>query len=355
MPNTKPEAVVLARIRAAYRVRACAAAACTGAMVFALGTGAGMALCQNAAALASLAALPACALLTLAAHRALTARRTARLRHVLLALLLPLAAVGALAALVALAKQSLLPHATVSYIARTSFLLAALCCVSGGAGVSRLLFALRLVLALGLPALAALSLRGEPASGLFPLLGPGAGQTGFAALCMLAGASPALLIALPPPELAQAEETLRLRATPGAGFFLWRMLLGAAVGALLLAALTLGGTYERIAQETAWGQRMLPAHAGGSRAGVWQTALLLLLCAGLTLAAAQLMTAGAQALRVALPFAGRGALAAVLALCAGLLTALVYAGLDWALRIAPLLSVPAALVALPGLSREASP
>ena len=32
MPNTKPEAVVLARIRAAYRVRACAAAACTGAM-----------------------------------------------------------------------------------------------------------------------------------------------------------------------------------------------------------------------------------------------------------------------------------------------------------------------------------
>ena len=43
-------------------------------MVFALGTGAGMVLCQNAAALASLAALPACALLTLPARRALTAR-----------------------------------------------------------------------------------------------------------------------------------------------------------------------------------------------------------------------------------------------------------------------------------------
>ena len=66
------------------------------------------------------------------------------------------------------------------------------------------------------------------------------------------------------------------------------------------------------------------------------------------------MLAGAQALRVALPCVGRGALVLVLALCAGLLTALVYMGLDWALRIAPLLSVPAALVALTGLSREAS-
>ena len=129
------------------------------------------------------------------------------------------------------------------------------------------------------------------------------------------------------------------------------MLLGAAVGALLLAALTLGGTYERIAQETAWGQRMLPAHAGGSRAGVWHMALLLLLCAGLTLTAAQLMLAGAQALRVALPFAGRGALAGVLALCAGLLTALVYAGLDLAVRLMPLLILPAAAAGLTCLRR----
>lgn len=352
MPNTKPESVVLARIRAAYRVRACAAAVCTGSMVFALGTGAGMALCQNAAALSSLSALPACALLTLLARRALTSRRPARVRHTVLALLLPLAAVGALTALVALAKQSLLPHATISYIARTSFLLAALCCVSGGAGVSRLLFALRLLLSLGLPALAMLSLRGEPASGLFPLLGPGARQTGLAALCMLAGAVPALLIALPPPELAQVDEAMRLRATPGVGFFLWRVLLGAAVGSLLLAALSMGGTYERIAQETAWGQRMLPAHAGGSRAGVAQTALLLLLCAGLLLTASQLMLAGAQALRGALPRLGRGALPAVLALCAGLLTALVYAGLDLCVRFMPLLALPAAAAGLLCLRRR---
>ena len=350
MPNTKPESVVRARIRAACRVRACAAAVCTGATVLALGTGVGMALCLNAAALASLAALPACALLVPLARRMLVRRRPARWACALLAPLLALLAVFALAALVSLAKQTLLPHAALSYIARTSFLLAALCAAAGGPGVSRLLFALRLVLLLGLLALCALSLRGEPASGLFPLLGPGAGQTGLAALCMLAGAAPALLLALPPSEVAGIDEDVRIAATPGAGFFLWRVLVGAAMGTVLLLALTLGGTYERIAAETSWGQRMqLPRTSGA------QTVLLLLITSGLLLTAAQTMLAGAQALRVALPCAGRGALPLVLALCAGLLTALVYAGLDWALRIAPLLSVPAALVALPGLSREASP
>ena len=355
MPNTTPESVVAARIRAAYRVRACAAAVCTGAAIFALGTGAGMAICLNAAWLAAAAALPACALLTLLAHRALTSSRPARLRNALLAALMLLLAVFALAALVSLAKQTMLPHATISYIARTSFLMAALCCAFGGAGVSRLMFALRFVLVLGLAALCALSLRGESASGLFPLLGPGAQQVALAALCMLAGAAPVLLLALPPAELAEIDEATRLGATPGPGFFLWRVLLGGAIGVLLLAALSLGGPYERIAQETSWGQRMLLARASGPRAGGTQTALLILQAAALLLCAAQTMLAGAQALSAALPRLQPFALPVALALCAGLLTALVYTGLETTLRAAPLLSLPAAAAGALCLGRRESP
>lgn len=334
-----------ARIRAAYRVRACSAAVCAGAAVLALGTGAGMVLCLNAAYLAALAALPACAAAVLLAHRALTHPRRARIRHALLAALLLLLAVLALAALVSMAKQVLLPGAAVSYIARTGFLLAALCCVLGGTGVGRMAFALRYAMLLCIAALAAAAAGGGTA-GLFPVLGPGARRTGLAACAMLAGAAPALLIALPPPELAQVDERTRLRDTPGAGFFLWRLLAGCAAAVVLLAVLTMSGTYEGIDARESWGGRMLLMGESGPRTNAAQTALVLLETAGLTLCAAQMLLGSAQALACALPRMRAPALPAVLALCAGLLTALVYAGLHAALAAGPLLSLPAAGVCL---------
>lgn len=352
MPNTIPERVAAARIRAAYRVRATSAAVCAGAAVFALGAGMGMALCLNSAYLAALATLPACALATLCAHRALTRRRApkpsprGRALGVLLGALMILLALFAFAALISLSQQTLLPHARLTFIAQTAFVLTALCCVCGGAGVSRLAFALRFVIVVGMAALCLRLLSFETMAGLFPLLGAGARQTGLAALCMLAGAAPSLIIALPPPELCQVDEETRLRATPGPGFFIGRVMAGCAFAVLLLAALSLCNTYESIAAQRAWGRRMIVMCQNAPREGMAAVALTLLQTACLALLAAQSLLCGAQALAFAVPRAGRYALAGTIVLAGALLTALVYAGIDWAMRAGPLLALPMAACCL---------
>lgn len=352
MPNTIPEHVAAARIRAAYRVRATSAAVCAGAAVFALGAGPGMALCLNAAYIAALSSLPACALATLCAHRALTRRRAqkpsrqGRALGAVLGALMILLALFAFAALIGLTKEALLPHARLTFIAQTAFVFTALCCACGGAGVSRLAFALRFVIVFGMAALCLRLLSFETMAGLFPLLGAGARQTGLAALCMLAGAAPSLIVALPPPELAQVDEETRLRATPGPGFFMGRVVAGCALAVLLLLALSLCNTYESIAAQRAWGRRMIVMCQNAPREGMAAVTLTLLQAACLALLAAQSLCGGAQALALAVPRAGRYALAAAIVVAGVLLTALVYAGIDWAMRAAPLLALPAAVCCL---------
>lgn len=361
MQTTIPERVLRSRIRAAYRVRATSAAVCAGATVYALGAGAAMSLCLNAAYIAALAALPAGALAAFFAHKALMRRRAPQPRAldrarcaVLCATLLALA-LFAFAALISLTKEALLPLARISFIAQASFLFAALCCAGGAQGASRLTFGLRLIVIAGIVALCIRTLSFETMAGLFPLLGTGARQTALAALCMAAGGVPALLIALPPPELLELDEDMRLSATPGAWFFVWRVLAGCVFAVALLAALSLCNTYESIAAQYAWGRRMIVMCQNEPHEGLAQTALMLLQALCLLLCAVHALLGAAQALQGALPRAGRWALWACLLAGAALLTALVFAGIDLALYAAPFLSVPAAAVCALSLGKGEKP
>ena len=103
------------RVRACWRVRACAAGLCVGTQIFLFGTGAAMPLALGGAWIAALAALPAAALVTAICRRALTqparAGRLAKALHLLLSATLLLHAALALAALVSLAGQTLMVQA----------------------------------------------------------------------------------------------------------------------------------------------------------------------------------------------------------------------------------------------------
>lgn len=345
--NEAAESVNLrGRVHAAWRTRACSAALAAGAQVFLLGSGVAMPLCLNSAWIASLAALPACAAVVWGCRRALLRGPEplpCRAGYVLLALTLDAGAALALAALVSLAEHSLLTQAQTLWSAGAAFTAALLCAISRSTGVSRLCFALRWALPLAVALLTAASFPSEFPAGLFPLLGTGALPLGLSCICMLSSALPVLMLLLPPPELETIDGALRVDWIPDTRFFLRRVLTGAASGCVMLFVLSVCSTYESIAAQHTWGQRL--RILAQPREGVAQALLAVCQLLALLLLAASLLCAAEQALLRAQPALARlrmGLLlpAAFLALC---LFALIVSGLDKALLIAPWLTLPGVL------------
>lgn len=345
--NEAAESVNLrGRVHAAWRTRACSAALAAGAQVFLLGSGVAMPLCLNSAWIASLAALPACAAVVWGCRRALLRGAEPlpyRVGYVLLALTLDTGAALALAALVSLAEHALLAQAQTLWSAGAAFTAALLCAISRSTGVSRLCFALRWALPLAVALLTAASFPSELPAGLFPLLGAGALPLGLSCICMLSSALPVLMLLLPPPELETIDGALRVDWIPDTRFFLRRVLTGAASGCVMLFVLSVCSTYESIAAQHTWGQRL--RILAQPREGVAQALLAVCQLLALLLLAASLLCAAEQALLRAQPALARlrmGLLlpAAFLALC---LLALIVSGLDKALLIAPWLALPGVL------------
>ncbi|MBR5561024.1 MAG: hypothetical protein IKU73_06400 [Clostridia bacterium] len=374
--ETAESAVLRRRISAAWRTRTCSASLCVGAQVFLLGSGVAMPLCLSSAWIAALAALPACAAAVWACRRALLHaggaeplpyraciyRKTQdaahpggaeplpyRARYVLLALTLTAGAVLALAALVSLAEQSLLTQARTLFSAGAAVIAVLLCALSRSTGVSRLCFALRWALPAAVALLAAVSIPLGTPAGLFPLLGTGAPALALACACMLPAALPVLMLLLPPPELETVSSALSAAYIPDTGFFLRRILPGAVFGCALLFALSFCSTYESIAAQHTWGQRLRILSSGQPREGVAQALLSVCQMLALLLLAANMLCAAEQALLRAQPKllrmrAGLLLPAALLALC---LWALIFFGMDKALLVAPWLTLPGALCLMP--------
>lgn len=349
-----PSTVLDARVRAAYRARACAAGFAVGAQLFAVGAGVCMSVSLNAAYLSVLPALPLGALTAYCARRRLSrgdcgAPMTARALRTLLALLLLLSAAFLTRAAVSLAGQSLLPQAQILSLALTTLLAVALLALPGGTASARLCFALRWAIPALLLLLTAAALPFDTAVGLFPLLGPGSIPLGLSALGALCGAAPAALLFLPPPELEGVAPPPQ--ALPGAWFFIWRVLAGGLVAALLLLALTLGGTFVSMQSLRLWGERMLVLYNSQPHEGILHMLTLLCQQTGLLLGAAVSLCGAQQAVGLAFPpLQKRRADWAVCALAlAAAVIAPVLIGMDWALRVAPGMTVIlAALLAMHG-------
>ena len=268
------------RVRAVWRVQAAAAGLCVGACSYALCAGAGMPLCLNAAWLSSLAVWPGCVLVGAFARRRLLAGGAGRALCAGIAALMLLLAAFSYAALVSLIKETLLPLARISFIAQITAGFLLLCCLSGEKGAPRLCFALRVVLPALLLLLAAKAIARGDTAGIFPLLGAGADALLLAALCML----PASLAALPLCLWPKALEGMPAEIPP-AGFFIRRLLAGAGTASALLFFLALCSTYEGIALQRSWGERMVILSSGAPREGIAGTLLTLLQAAALALCA----------------------------------------------------------------------
>lgn len=346
------------RVLASWRARAAAASIAVGAQVFSLGAGVLLPLCLNAAWLAASAAVPVAALLALCAHRALAAQARGsavtpfgRARDGLLALTLLACVLTQCAALSSLAQQTLLTQARTAFALACALPAVWLCAQGRGLGACRLAFSLRWTLPLALAALTAAALAWEDMAGLFPLLGTGAGPLARGLLLAPGGAVPALMLLLPPPKLTQ--EQLSACPLPGAWFFVWRAMLGAAAGVVLLLALSLCSSYETLAELSRWGERMRLLSTGEPREGLAQTALIITQTAALLVSASALFGAAVQAAcralsggRLGPERAVRAALAACAALSALAAWALVDFGFDAARLAMPLLSLPALALAL---------
>ncbi len=288
------------RVRAAWRVRACATALAVGAQVFLLGTGVAMPLCLNAAWLAALSAVPASALLGVLCRKALSGVRRngglCRAGYGVLAALFLANALLTVAALAMLGEYSLIPHAQATHSLPMTLLFALLCACSG-AGAARLSFALRWALPVGLAALGVASVEWGNGGGLFPILGTGLPKVALGAACMLAGALPVLLLLDVPPEIEAAKQRGQACPIPPARFFVWRVTLGAVCGVALLFLLSLGSTVESIAAQHAWGARLLIRSHSQPVVGLPQTGLTVLQMIALLLLAAQLLQSAAAAVR----------------------------------------------------------
>lgn len=177
--------------------------------------------------------------------------------------------------------------------------------------------------------------------GLFPLFGAGTKMLALSMLIMLSAAAPALMLLLPPENVP----SLSPKDIPGTGFFLWRVLLGTALGIALLLALSLGTNYEAIAASTTWGQRLRLSGANGAHGGLLFAALTLMQLALLLTHAINMLLCGAQALRITFPNALAGGRAvALLALPIALsLVAFMLFGFDVLLAVAAFCAVPAGL------------
>lgn len=329
------------RIRAAWRMRACAAGMAAGAQVFLLGTGVARPLCLNAAWIAGLAAIPACALTAVACRRALMHRRGKRLcrwLHGLLALSFSVDAAFAAAALASLAEQSLLPQTPAVHSLLMTCVAIAVCVLPGSAGCVRLAFALRFALPVLLALLCVPVLVPAGGRGLFPILGTGAAQAFLGAGVMLGAAFPVLMLLYPPPEIRDMADW-EAYAVPDTAFFVRRVLLGTACGAALLLAVTLGGTYESMAAQYTWGERLMIAAGSRPSAGLPQTGIVLLQIPAIALLGANMLLAGAQAAECAFaPLrAGRVSLALGCLVFAAAAAALLITGFDAALLCAPVL------------------
>lgn len=282
--------VCAARVRAAWRARACCCAAAIGAQVFAVGASAALPLCLNSAWLAMLAAA------ALAPGAVYLARRgrMGRVRRALCAA--ALTAGGALCALcaAALAQRALLSQARGMAVHALVLAFVLGCVLCGGTGVERLLFALRFALPLLLLALSARALPRMSLQGIYPLLGAGGGETLLAAAFAPAALTPALILCLPPPHVRP--EQLMNHPAPPARFFAWRAVLGAVCGAALCAALSLCNGYELLAEQRTWGERLRIVSSGKPGVTILSMGLTLAQLSALALAAGAQLCAAMQAL-----------------------------------------------------------
>jgi len=325
-----------------------------GAQIFLFGTGVAMPLSLNSAWIAALISLPFSALMTAACRRKRIASDSTRARAVLmlLALTLLINAVFSMAALVNFAEQTLLEQARALWSVTVTVIAVFLCALSGGSGVSWLSFALRWTLPALTFALILLSVPMKVPSGLFPLLGPGKKELAVSALCMLGAASPALMLLLPPPEITQMDK--ESPPVPKAGFFVRRVLAGAAAGTLILLCACVCTTYEAIGESVEWGSRLRIVASDQPHEGVPQTLLILLQMIAVILLSANMLCAAEQALAHAMNKAERSyaGLAALSLLLFVLLLLLLACGFHIALFAAPLLTAPSLLVLLLCRKRE---
>lgn len=285
MPNT-----LESRVRAAYRAQACAAAFACGGVTFALGSGLAVPLCANAAYIAAAASVPVSALATLAACR----MRIRGPRPLFLCIAQTAAALLLMLAAVSLAGQSLLTQAAGRFTCAVTLLGALLCALCGETGVSRLCFALRLIVPLSLAALGAAGLPDSWHAGLFPLLGMGARPLVPAACMCLPASVPALMLAHTPAALADAGDRALACPPPRARFFVWRVSLGSLAGALLVLLLSLSNAYETLRTLDIWGMRMVILSQADPHEGLVQELLTLTQLLALTLGSAAMLAAAEQ-------------------------------------------------------------
>ena len=293
----KDETVFERRALACRRMQLCGAGLCVGAQAFLLGAGLVVPLCGSGAWIASLAAVPACAVAA-AVCRAMAVRgRMTRTCAAFLAAAHFLLAAFACAALTALAERSLLPQARAMHVAVMTAAFAALCAACG-AGVNRVCYLLRRLLPLVLILCAAASLPDKSLSGVFPLLGMGAGRIALAAAGMAAGCfAPVTLLLLPP----QAIEGRADAPVPRAGAYAAYAAAGAGCGCALIFLLCAGGTAQSLMGADTWGARLAMLAGGGAHQGIADTALLCALCVSAFLLAAQMLQGCAGAVCRALP------------------------------------------------------
>ena len=328
------------RVLAAWRARACGAAIAVGASVFAVGAGVLVPTALNAAWLCALPCVP------LGAAAAYWVRRKgpSRLRCALAGASLFLSCILLCAAAVSLAQQALTVSSPAAF---TSFLTAAAvfcCALSGGAGVSRVCFALRFALPALLFALCVQATAQGSYAGIFPLLGAGRAAV-LRGMIMAPGAlAPVLLLALPPEEAQKYDIP-----APPPRFFARRIALGALCGVLMTAALSLCSDYTLLAGMEVWGGRMRIVSSGYAGEDLFKALMTLLQTAAFVLGAAACLSAAHQAGAAAAPFlAGKKGLVFLAALLWLALEALVRFGFSIVLAAAPFLAFPALLALLSG-------
>lgn len=333
-----------------WRARACAAGLCVGAQVFLFGTGVAMPVSLNSAWIAALITLPFSTFFAVACRRKTIAcdGRISRPALILLALALLANAVFAAAALVSFAEQTLLEQSRSLWSAAITVIAIFLCTLSGGSGTAWLCFALRWALPLLIGILVLFSMPMKVPSGLFPLLGPGLTELSVSTLCMLGASSPALMLFLPPPELSDMNEEAFRQSIPKTGFFVRRMLSGAAVGILILFCACVCTTYEAIGESVEWGARLRIVASDQPHEGIPQTILSLLQMTTIILLGVNVLSSADQALCLAMKKTrpSRTVSFALSLLLFVLLLLLIACGFEIALFTAPLLLIPSLLVLL---------
>ena len=344
----KDQAAIERRIFESWRARACAAGLCVGAQIFLFGTGIVMPMALNSTWLCAVISLPFPVFITIASRKKsiMYDSPVSCAALIMLTITLLANAVFASAALISFAEQTLLEQARVLWIALLTVIAIFLCALSGGSGVSWLCFALRWSLPVLIGGLILSSVPMKVPSGLFPLLGPGSASLGVGALCMLGASSPALMLLLPPPELEQKKAEESLASVPKIGFFVRRVLAGAAAGVLILLCACICTTYEAIEESMEWGMRLRIVASDQPHEGIPQVLLILLQMTAILLLCANMLSAAEQAFIYVMKKTGRSYIGLMLlSLLMILLLWLVTAyGFDLVLFAAPFLFVPALLI-----------